>query len=510
MAHLQWSISEYGHNIAPEPWQPVDLLLPAFRVEDNDLESPARARAALLSQEYPPVDSGAGKLYVGDCQSCLQWAGQNVGYIVNCADVSYDWHPFCIRFWLNIGYGGWFEQGTWQERMLTAVKLVLAALMFGENVLLHCRQGKHRSGAFCCLMMALLMGSSMSSAVDFYFSKRPDLHQHDRRIVDKIVHKKGLEWLLEKIRQQSWCEKALGNVLNRLWAHRVQNVPMPKRMPTSARSAASSVQQPLLAPTAKPMPKRVVLVPPLPKRVELVPPRRAALGPQHSASSVAPRMRTPSRSPRRSTSSSAAWMTLRVCGTCGRMPWLCKCFPQRRAQLLGSFQRSRSTTSTHSEAEVDVEVFEAMSRHAGVWENAEQAEHAASRLRDLSRSPSPEPHDKEAWRCVQCSNLNSKHVLTCTVATCGARRPLVQEWHEGDYFCPSCGNHRFATSEYCQWVHCHTNDWKCPQCQNVNYAARKQCHTRSCRHPRDWKCPRCGCVNWVVRNVCKHCQLPNP
>ena len=53
--------------------------------------------------------------------------------------------------------------------MITAVKLVLAALMFGEDVLLHCRQGKHRSGGFCILILALLLGTDIDSALEFYF-----------------------------------------------------------------------------------------------------------------------------------------------------------------------------------------------------------------------------------------------------------------------------------------------------------------------------------------------------
>ena len=200
-----------------------------------------------------------------------------------------------------------------------------------------------------------------------------------------------------------------------------------------------------------------------------------------------------------------------MCRSCGQMPWKCKCFPNQREQLLAScFPRSASTASTQSDIEIDAELFEAMSRRAGVWEDAEEAQHVASRQRDLSRSPSPEPEDKEAWRCVQCSNLNSKHALYCTVATCGARRPLVQQWWSGAYYCRSCGNHRFARSEFCQWVHCHSNDWKCPRCKNLNYAARKHCNTRCCKHPRDWQCPLCGLQNYVMRMKCKDCQHPKP
>ena len=68
MAHLLWGYGDNIHYIHQEPWQQLDLLLPAFHVEDHGPDSPARARAALLTQEYPPVNGGVGELYVGDCK----------------------------------------------------------------------------------------------------------------------------------------------------------------------------------------------------------------------------------------------------------------------------------------------------------------------------------------------------------------------------------------------------------------------------------------------------------
>ena len=53
--------------------------------------------------------------------------------------------------------------------MITAAKLVLAALMFGESALLHCRQGKRHSGGFCVLILALLLGTDIDSALEVYF-----------------------------------------------------------------------------------------------------------------------------------------------------------------------------------------------------------------------------------------------------------------------------------------------------------------------------------------------------
>ena len=113
------------------------MLPSAFNVVEAEATGPAEARAALLSQGRPPKHSGVGQLSVGYCEYALQWAGHHVGYIVNCADQSYSWHPFCVRFWLNPGYLGTFQFASgsslsWEDRMMTAVKLVLAALMFGR------------------------------------------------------------------------------------------------------------------------------------------------------------------------------------------------------------------------------------------------------------------------------------------------------------------------------------------------------------------------------------------
>ena len=135
----------------------------------------------------------------------MQWASQNVGYIINCSNVSYAWHPWCVRFWLNPQYWSTFEGVSWEDRMSTTMKLVLAALMFGEGVLLHCRQGKHRSGALCVLTLALLRGTGIDGALDLYFAKRSDLRSRDCYIVRKILDRTNYPQLLAKLEQQVWC-----------------------------------------------------------------------------------------------------------------------------------------------------------------------------------------------------------------------------------------------------------------------------------------------------------------
>ena len=84
------------------------------------------------------------------------------------------------------------------------------------------------------------------------------------------------------------------------------------------------------------------------------------------------------------------------------------------------FPRSNSTALEFQE--ISEELFQRMSVRAGVWDDAEAAEHYAKELRDRSRSPSPESDDNGVWMCPECHSCNSPHVLYCEMATCGSRR----------------------------------------------------------------------------------------
>lgn len=93
-----------------------------------------------------------GNIYVGNCVEPMDWAGGNVGYIIDASNGNYAWNAHCVRQWLFLNKSRRHEGGTWWQRMEHAVKLVLIAVLFGESILIHCRQGKHRSGAFGCFV----------------------------------------------------------------------------------------------------------------------------------------------------------------------------------------------------------------------------------------------------------------------------------------------------------------------------------------------------------------------
>ena len=83
--------------------------------------------------------------------------GCNDAYIINAPERGdYPWHQYCVRFWLNLNYKNELDGVTWEQRLFVVVWMALTALALGEDVLVHCRQGRHRSGIVVMLLMAIL------------------------------------------------------------------------------------------------------------------------------------------------------------------------------------------------------------------------------------------------------------------------------------------------------------------------------------------------------------------
>ena len=83
--------------------------------------------------------------------------GCHVAYVINAADRGYyEWHEYCVRFWMNLNYKHELDGVMWEQRLSSVLWIALTALALGENVLVHCRQGKHRSGVLAMLLMSIL------------------------------------------------------------------------------------------------------------------------------------------------------------------------------------------------------------------------------------------------------------------------------------------------------------------------------------------------------------------
>ena len=99
--------------------------------------------------------------------------GCNVAYIINASNRGdYPWHEYCVRFWLNLAYKNELDGVTWEQRLFVVAWVVLTALALGEDVLVRCRQGCHRSGIVVMLLMAILAVVGSEDLISFSFLLR--------------------------------------------------------------------------------------------------------------------------------------------------------------------------------------------------------------------------------------------------------------------------------------------------------------------------------------------------
>jgi len=190
--------------------------------------------------------------------------------------------------------------------------------------------------------------------------------------------------------------------------------------------------------------------------------------------------------------------------------------------------------------------------------------------------PNARPGD---WVCPMCSNHNYASRDVCNGPACGQRKPMAQHaiihnnqipqfttvvqpqmrvhQHQvplsgpqtnrpggrvGDWLCPKCRNHNYASREVCNSPTCQQRKidsmrWVCPSCQNDNFPEREVCNIPDCQTPKpanpqlvndkseiagkkrskpgdpdNWICALCGNENFPTRTVCNmpQCREPKP
>ena len=161
---------------------------------------------------------------------------------------TYAWHPNCIRQWLFVRKGGRHEGGTWLQRMEHAVRMTLIAVLFGASVLIHCRQGKHRSGATGCFMFCLLTGCDFDDALRAYRSRNSRVRGHDVHIALDIWRRNNMGAALGQFRGQEWVRSMIGNILHKTFA---SPVPRPLSDDRSRSPQAKRRPKRRLRPTPK-------------------------------------------------------------------------------------------------------------------------------------------------------------------------------------------------------------------------------------------------------------------
>ena len=144
---------------------------------------------------------------------------------------NYAWSSSCIRQWLWIPRHRRHRSDTWMQRMEHAVKMTLSAVLCGASILIHCRTGKNRSGAFGCFVFALLCGCTLDQARLVYMSRNRRVRGHDLHLASKIMRANDMSSALEHFRLQEWVVNTIGNILHKIFAPSRAPYPAPKRMP---------------------------------------------------------------------------------------------------------------------------------------------------------------------------------------------------------------------------------------------------------------------------------------
>ena len=326
---------------------------------------------------------------------------QGYDQVVNAANQDYEARDPSKRFWLNIGFGGHHipeSEGSsfsWKRRMARAVELCLAVLVATGTVLVHCRQGKHRSGAFASVVLAMFLDLPLDEAVEMYFQNRPLPLNRDQNIVWKIINNRGIREWLDGFRRHFHISALFEEAIEK------------KRKKTSEAARVQAKKMPKKGSECSGVPRRSE-VPPMPLQRKSAP----ALPP--TSSSEAP-------------------------------PWT-------------AADRWREDVEDEEEDEdwwEDVEaeeVRDARLPEDGAWECPECA---SMNLRSTMRCPCgclrPLVQDWRDgdWFCRDCGNHNFKWRKACANTYC-----LTMDVKPGDWVCIRCGNHNFSKNRFCNTKWC--------------------------------------------------------
>jgi predicted nucleic-acid-binding Zn-ribbon protein/rRNA processing protein Gar1 len=164
--------------------------------------------------------------------------------------------------------------------------------------------------------------------------------------------------------------------------------------------------------------------------------------------------------------------------------------------------------------------------------------------RSFDRDVHMKPGD---WRCSKCKNHNYANKQYCNRSTCNEKKPQGNNNNNsysdnnrgrndnnrgrnsndgpnmkpGDWMCPKCKNHNYASKNFCNRSSC---DEKKPQGNNNNNSYRDNNRGRNDNNrgrnsddepnmkPGDWMCPKCKNHNYASKNFCNRssCDVRKP
>ena len=107
------------------------------------------------------------------------------------------WGPSSSRSRRNVGF--WVEMGETMDvpTLERGVKKVLRSMLEERDTLVHCKQGKHRSGSFLIFVFGLIDDErDVDVLINEYLLEDPLLQPHDRRCVFRVWRESDLRAVL--------------------------------------------------------------------------------------------------------------------------------------------------------------------------------------------------------------------------------------------------------------------------------------------------------------------------
>ena len=123
---------------------------------------------------------------------------------------------------------------------------------------------------------------------------------------------------------------------------------------------------------------------------------------------------------------------------------------------------------------------------------------------------------KGDWLCPNCDDhqfARNKFCRKCREPKPGNVVTSYQYHSEkrGDWYCPQCTDHQFASRTVCRSCGAARPESYNPEGFNhINTDANTRVKPKPEFRPGDWICPQCNDHQFASRLVCRNCQTPNP
>ena len=106
-----------------------------------------------------------------------------------------------------------------------AIKKVMRTMLDERDTLVHCKQGKHRSGSFVIFLYALINdGIDVEVRIDEYLRHDPHIRPHDRGCILRVWRESGLWSLLDATRGDLEVQRLVADIHARLDESKGQGV----------------------------------------------------------------------------------------------------------------------------------------------------------------------------------------------------------------------------------------------------------------------------------------------